>query len=73
MDEATSRDVLPGSLWGTSPGTAAPLLDLSAGSGSAGAATGRLHGPDGTAYGLSPYFRLSIATSDAKWRAQHFL
>src|SRR5262249_58061820 len=45
-----ATDVLPGSLWGSFPSTARPLLDMSAGS--LESASARLHGPDGTAYGL---------------------
>jgi WD40 repeat protein len=43
-------EILPGSLWGGSPNTAPTLLGLSAGS--LESAPARLHGPDGTAYGL---------------------
>ena len=48
-----AEDVLPGSLWGGSPRATPPLLAVSAGSGSSDRAPGRLHGPDGTAYGLT--------------------
>ena len=70
-------DVLPGSIWGTSPNPAQPsLLGLARDSASNPAAY-RLHGPDGSAYGLTfdrPGIRVATAGSDGVvkvWNVRH--